>query len=62
MPEDIDIRGFIPIDTFLKDIDFKTEEIDDANIINKIRVKRLIDFGIWVCGIDVNDKKLILMR
>lgn len=60
MPEDKEIQGFIPITKHLKDVDFKNE-IDDKSVINRIRAKRLINFGLWVCATDVNGKKLVIM-
>lgn len=60
LPEDKEIQGFIPITKHLENVGFKNE-IDDKSVINRIRAKRLIIFGLWVCQTDVNGKKLVIM-
>lgn len=61
MPEDVEMQGFIPVKLFLKNINLKAEQAEDPVLINRIRAKRLTDFGVWVCGIDANNKKLVIM-
>lgn len=53
------MQGFIPIAK--NQIDFKDDIEDNPILINKIRAKRLIDFGLWICETDVNGKKLVVM-
>lgn len=62
VPEDREFLGFIPFMQFLKDVDFTSDEIEDKNLILQIRARRLIDFGLWVCGIDLDNKKHVITR
>lgn len=55
------MQGFIPVKSFLRNLNLKAEAVEDPLLINRIRAKRLTDFGVWVCGIDANNKKLVIM-
>lgn len=62
MPEDTEIQGFLPLAMLLKGLDFKAKEVEDKSVLLRIRAKRLVDFGIWLCEVDVNTKKLVIMK
>lgn len=56
--EDKLLQGFQPLLKNFKDLDFK-EDIDDTKIEKLLRMKRLIDFGMFISDLDVNNSKLI---
>lgn len=58
LQEDRDLQGFLPLQQNLKDFSFK-DEIEDSEVESKVRMRRIIDFGIWLCGYDFDGTKLI---
>lgn len=62
LSEDRDLQGFLPLVDSFKELDFKTEEIDDDDETEKlIRAKRLMEFGLWLTELDVNNTKVIII-
>lgn len=59
LPEDKDLQGFLPLTRNFKDFDFK-EEIDDPKVKRLVRMKRLVNFSLWLTDVDVNGKKIII--
>lgn len=59
LPEDKYLQGFLPLSKNFKDFDFK-EDIDDCKIERLVRMKRLVNFCLWLTDIDVNGNKFII--
>jgi hypothetical protein len=57
--EDRILQGFRPLLKNFKELNFKEEDIDDQKSENLIRIKRLIDFGVFISDLNVNNAKLI---
>ncbi|KAJ8977656.1 hypothetical protein NQ317_002458 [Molorchus minor] len=58
LPEDKNLQGFLPFSRNFKEIDFKNES-NDLKIERLVRMKRIVDIGLWLTDIDVNGNKLI---
>ncbi|XP_044756996.1 protein SMG7-like [Coccinella septempunctata] len=56
--EDKNLKGFLPLSNYLKQFDFDRFE-DDISISRLIRVKRILNFGLWLTDFEVNGTKLI---
>lgn len=58
LKEDRNLKGFLPLSKYLKQFDFdRTEE--DPNIFRLVRIKRILNFGLWLTDFEVNGTKLI---
>ncbi|XP_060526305.1 nonsense-mediated mRNA decay factor SMG7-like [Cylas formicarius] len=56
--EDKSLEGFLPLARNFMEFNFK-EEIEDKKIEDMVRMKRIINFAIWLSDFDVDGAKLI---
>lgn len=56
------MQGFLPLSKAFAELDFKAEEIEEQKVELCIRAKRMLNFGVWLCDVDVNGKKLIIAK
>lgn len=59
LKEDRELQGFLPLKESFKELDFKSEAVDES-VQKHVRAKRLINFGHWLTNIDVNNSRLII--
>lgn len=59
LPEDKYLQGFLPLSKNFNEFDFK-EDIEDSKIERLVRMKRLVNFSLWLTDIDVNGSKFII--
>ncbi|KAL1506185.1 hypothetical protein ABEB36_005592 [Hypothenemus hampei] len=59
LKEDRELQGFLPLESSFKNINFKLDEVDDKEVEDKIRIRRIIEFANWLCDHDVDGIKLI---
>ncbi|KAL3276786.1 hypothetical protein HHI36_012152 [Cryptolaemus montrouzieri] len=58
LAEDRNLKGFLPLSKYLKQFEFSKEE-DDLKVHKLVRIKRILDFGIWLTTHEVNGTKLV---
>lgn len=59
MPEDKYLQGFLPLSMNFSDFEFK-EDIEDSKVERLVRMKRLVNFSVWLTDIDANGNKFII--
>ncbi|KAJ3639053.1 hypothetical protein Zmor_008710 [Zophobas morio] len=57
--EDKMLQGFRPLLKNFKELNFKEDDVGDESTEKMVRMKRLLDFGVFVSDLDVNNTKLV---
>ncbi|KAH1005913.1 hypothetical protein HUJ04_006814 [Dendroctonus ponderosae] len=60
LQEDRDLQGFLPLEQNFREFTFKVE-IEEREVENKVRMRRIIDLAKWLSNYDLGGTKLITL-
>lgn len=60
LQEDRDLQGFLPLEQNFREFTFKVE-IEEREVENKVRMRRIIDLVKWLSNYDLGGTRLITL-